>query len=248
MPEVLETLSILIPVFSPEEGYIILLLSTTALFLVYYFRTKQFFFIRHGSTVLNEMHIKQGIEGRLSEKGIAQTKQMGKYLANFRIKKILASPFKRTSETAEIIQKYLKVPIEYSPLLQERRNPSEILGKEKYDSEVKKVVGAIELSYHNDGFRYSDEENFNDLKERSKKCLNFLERQWPSRICVVTHSSFLKILLSYILYRKDLHVSEYVKLNFFNEVDSGKVTVCEYSPWKSFFSKNRGWSIVSYNE
>jgi probable phosphoglycerate mutase len=210
--------------------------------------TKRVFFVRHGRSILNEQHIRQSREGGLSEAGKAEAEIAGKFLAQVHIKKLYVSPYERTKETAQIINTHLHVPIVYSELLIERRNPSEIIGKKADDPEVKKIVDHIDLSYHDDSYRYSDEENFMDMKQRAKKCLRYLETRWPNNIAVITHGIYLKMLLAYMLRGKRLHTPEYVKLSFFNPADNGRVTLCEYHPWKRWFSRTGGWEILTYND
>ncbi len=211
-------------------------------------RTKRFYIVRHGRTILNAKRIRQGAEGGLDEAGKRQARAAGTYLRGARIERIVASPYERTRETAAIIDSYLGVSISYSPLLAERRNPSEIIGKSAEDRTVEEIVDQMDLSYHDDTYRYSDEENFSDLKTRARKCLAFLGGVRGRNICVVTHSIFLKMLLSYLLYREDLHAPDYVKLAFFNPADNGGITICEYRPWKRWLSRTHGWSIVAFNE
>jgi broad specificity phosphatase PhoE len=208
---------------------------------------KRFYFIRHGETILNAKHIKQGPEGGLAESGKQQAAKVGERLAPLHIQKIISSPYERARETAEIINGYLHVPISYSPLLAERRNPSEIIGKDRDDPEVVRIVDQMDLAYHEDEYRFSDEENFVDQKKRAKKLLALLSSQGAHTTCVVTHHAFLKMILSYMLHREALHAGDFVKLSFFNVSDNGGISICEYHPWK-MFSKTRGWEIVSYNE
>ncbi len=210
-------------------------------------RPRRFYFVRHGETILNAAHIRQGDAGGLTPEGQSQAEATGRYLKNFRIRKMIVSPYERTRETAAIINKHLNVPIEYSPLFIERRNPSEIIGKKAEDPEVAKIVDQIDRSYHDDNFRYSDEENFQDLKSRAEKALAFLSGIRGSHTGVVTHGIFLKMLIAYLLYRNLLNASDYIKLSFFNASDNANVTICEYHPWKRF-SRTRGWQVVSYNE
>lgn len=210
-------------------------------------RTRRFYFVRHGETLLNKQHIRQGRDGALSEKGREQAAIVGAYLAQFSIKQIIASSYPRAKETAEIIADHLHVPITYSELLTERRNPSEIIGKDRDDPTVKKIVDQIEESYHTDDYRFSDEENFSDLKERARKCLHLLARQGARETAVVTHHVFLKIFVAYLLYGDQLHAGDFAKLSFFNVSDNAGITICEYSPWK-FFSPTHGWRVISFNE
>jgi broad specificity phosphatase PhoE len=215
--------------------------------VLYFMRTRRFYFIRHGETILNAEHIRQGVEGSLSPNGREQAKQVGHYLKNFPIGRIISSSYPRAEETAKIIDEFLRVPIIYSPLLIERRNPSEIIGKHTDDPEVVRIVDQMDLSYHDDNYRFSDEENFADLKKRAQKCLNLLARQGARETAVVTHHVFLKMLVAYLLYREHLHAADFVKLSFFNYSNNASITVCEFHPWK-MFSPTMGWEVVSYNE
>jgi len=222
-------------------------LTLVAIGIVLIMRPRRFYFIRHGETLLNEKHIKQGEEGSLSDSGKKQASVVGELLAPLGIKKIIASPYERAKETAMIISEKVHAPIIYTRLLAERRNASILIGKSTRDPEVVRIVDEMDLAYHEDDYRYSDEENFQDLKIRARKCLLYLAKTGRTQTCVVTHHAFLKMLLSYMLYRENLHLPSYVKLSFFNTSDNGGISVCEFHPWK-IFSKTRGWEILSYNE
>lgn len=221
---------------------------TLALFLVASLaRPRRFYLVRHGETLLNAKHIRQGEEGALSEAGRRQAEAVGQYLARFPIRRVITSTYPRARETAAIISAHLRAQIVASPLFAERRNPSEIIGKSTRDPEVVRIVDQMDLAYHDDGYRFSDEENFTDLKKRARKCLRLLALQGARETAVVTHHVFLKMLLAYLLYRERLHAADFVKLSFFNVSDNAGITVCEFRPWQ-FLSKTRGWRVVSYNE
>ncbi|MCR4333588.1 MAG: histidine phosphatase family protein [Patescibacteria group bacterium] len=224
----------------------LLTLSIGAL-IAFLMRPRRFYFVRHGETVLNAAHTKQGPDGGLSELGKKQAEATGALLAPLAVRAIISSPYERAKETATIINKKLRVPVSYTSLLAERRNPSEVIGKDRDDPEVKRIIDQIDLAYHDDDYRHSDEENFIDLKKRARRCLRYLAWHGSLRNCVVTHHAFLKMLLSYMLYHHKLHSKDYVKLSYFNMSDNGGISVCEYHPWK-MFSATRGWEIVSFNE
>ncbi len=231
-----------------QNWFPIVLVVALLLFLVTRLRTKHFYFVRHGQTILNEAEVRQGEEGSLNEAGKVQADMAGLYLVQFHIQEICSSTFERAKETTDAINERLKtIPITYSPLLVERRNPTSIIGKSYHDPEVERIIGQMDQSFHDDNLRISDEENFADLKIRAERCLDFLEHRGPHEICVVTHKIFLQVLLSYILLGKNLHAAEYAKLSFFNPADNAGITVCSYSPWRRY-GKSRGWSIISYNE
>ncbi len=223
------------------------LVTLAAIGIVLLARPRRFYFVRHGETILNAEHIRQGEEGALSKKGREQAEKVGQYLKRFPIERIISSTYPRARETATIVNTHLKVPIIYSPLLAERRNPSEIIGKNRDEPDIVRIIDQMDLAYHEDDYRFSDEENFIDLKKRAKKCLNLLARQGTFETAVVTHHHFLKILIAYLLYRERLHAADFTKLSFFNVSDNGGVSICEYHPWK-MFSATRGWEVISFNE
>lgn len=223
------------------------IVTLAAIGVVLLMRPRRFYFIRHGETLLNAKHIRQGEEGALSDTGRRQAEAVGRYLERFPIKRILTSAYPRARETAAIINAHLKAQVVPSPLFAERRNPSEIIGKSTGDPEVVRIVDQMDLAYHGDDYRFSDEENFTDLKKRARKCVRLLALQGARETTVVTHHVFLKMLLAYMLYREQLHAADFIKLSFFNISDNAGITVCEFRPWQ-FLSKTRGWKVVSYNE
>ncbi|MGH7249873.1 MAG: histidine phosphatase family protein, partial [Minisyncoccia bacterium] len=101
--------------------------------------TKLIYFVRHGETESNAKQIRQGPEGHLTEKGRAQALATAKRFPKGvgRPQAIIASPYERTKETAGIIAKELGMEVEYSDLLVERRNPTEIIGHEGGERSVR---------------------------------------------------------------------------------------------------------------
>lgn len=229
---------------SPEFFFIAALAAIAVVFLM---RPRRFYLVRHGETLMNAEHIKQGAEGALSGKGRHQADRVGVYLKQFHIERIISSSYLRAKETTELINAHLKVPVIYSSLFIERRNPSEIIGKNRDEPEVTRIVDQMDLTYHEDDYRFSDEENFIDLQKRAKKCFNLLARQGARESCVVTHHVFLKMFIANLLYRDRLHAADFVKLSFFNISDNAGITICEFHPWK-LLSPTQGWEVVSYNE
>lgn len=74
------------------------------------------YLIRHG-----HKHTHAG-DPSLTELGFKQAAETGDFLRQFPIQKIIASPFKRTVETAGEISKALNLPYQTNPLLVERMN------------------------------------------------------------------------------------------------------------------------------
>lgn len=229
---------------------VLFLCSAVLLFfsLRYRYRPTQFYFIRHGETILNKQHIKQGADGLLSEKGMMQAHNAGEALRHLHIQKIFSSPYERAVQTATIMQESLHCPIVVKPVLQERKSASEVLKKKTDDPEVVRITGLTAYGYHADDYRYSDEENFVDLRSRAKKCLKMLSHVPEKRVVIVTHHAFLQVFLSYLLYRDDLTAEDLVRLSFFNPAENGGITLCVYHPRHGIYTDTKGWEIRTYNQ
>jgi broad specificity phosphatase PhoE len=209
-------------------------------------RTQVIYFIRHGETELNARGIRQGPDGPLSAKGVAQVIEAAKQFPTKKgkPKALIASPFQRTRETAEILAKALDMKIEYCDLLVERRNPTEIIGHSGAERETKSIVDRIDKSFHDDNLRYSDEENFIDLKERAKKLLKYIANRPENQIIMVTHGIFLHMVVSYMLQGEKLTASEYNKLSYINPMGNAGLTICTRT--KRLFRKEK-WSLIVWN-
>ncbi|HEV7424475.1 MAG TPA: histidine phosphatase family protein [Candidatus Paceibacterota bacterium] len=208
---------------------------------------KLIYFIRHGETENNAKDIKQGSEGSLTEKGRAQAMEAAMRFPKQKghAEVIIASPYQRTRETAEIIGRELKMPVEYSDLLVERRNPSNIIGHSAQESYVKEIIDRMDKSYHADDLRISDEENFLDLKARAKKLLVFIKKRKEKKIIMITHGVFLKMVASYMAHGEHLTASQYNSLSYFNPVNNASMAICLYTP--HFFKKDE-WKILVWND
>lgn len=203
--------------------------------------------MRHGETAFNAEKIRQGPLGSLTEKGRGQSLAMAKRFPKNkgRPQVIISSPYERAKETAEIIKNELGMEkVEYSDLLMERKNPSEVIGQWTEDVKVKKITDKIDKSYHADDLQVSDEENFANLKKRAAKLLAYIEKRREERIIMVTHSRFLKMIVSYILYGESLTASQYNNLSYFNHIDNG-MTICSYT---THFFKKPEWKLLVWND
>lgn len=210
--------------------------------------TKIIYFVRHGETVLNAQGIRQGAEGPLTEKGRSQALATAKKFPHGKGKPqvLFSSPFQRTKETAEIIARDLDIAeIHYLDLLRERRNPTEIIGHSKDEPTVRHIVDTIDKGFHPDDLRYSDEENFIDLRTRADELLRFIAKRPERRILMVTHSIFLGMIVSYMLRGKELTASEYNKLSFLNPIANAGLTICTC---RTRWFRKPVWKLLMWND
>ncbi len=204
------------------------------------------YFIRHGQTELNAKGIRQGPDGPLSPEGVLQVQAVAKRFPTKKGKPqvIISSPFQRTKETAAIIAQTLHMSVEYCDLLVERKNPTEIIGHSGKEEQVQKIVDRIDKSFHDDDLRYSDEENFMDLKARAKKLLAYIGKRKERQIIMVTHGIFLKMVASYLLAGDALTASQYNKLSFLNPMDNAALTIVTR---RTRFLRSDVWELLVWN-
>jgi broad specificity phosphatase PhoE len=213
-------------------------------------RVKLIYFVRHGETEANVKGIRQGREGSLTQHGLDQALDAAKRFPQKKGKPeiIISSPYTRTKETAEVISKVLGLPIEYSPLLAERKNPTEIIGHSGKEESVQKIVDRIDKSFHRDDLRVSDEENFEDLKNRAGQLLHFIAGRKEKKIIMVTHGIFLKMVAACITLGRDLTASEYNTLSYFNTIDNAGICIVSYTThWFPWFNQPE-WRLLVWND
>ncbi|MDO8510498.1 MAG: histidine phosphatase family protein [bacterium] len=165
---------------------------------------KTIYFVRHGESEGNAGLVFQGPSSSLTEKGKEQAAFLAKRFTKLSVDVIIASTMKRAEETAVIINDVINKPIEFSGLFVERRRPSWHVGRAKDDPEVLEADKRIQENFGVEEFRLSDEENFEDLKERAEKSLKYLAHRKEDKILVVTHGLFLRIVMASIIFEKNL--------------------------------------------
>ncbi len=210
---------------------------------------KIIYFVRHGETASNAKNIRQGPEGKLDDLGRAQALETARKFPKKkgRPQVIISSPYERTKETAEIIGQELGMKVEYSDLLVERKNPTEIVGKSGDDPEVKMIIDRIDKSFHDDNLRYSDEENFTDLNQRAQKLLNYIKQRPENHIIMVTHGIFLKMVIATILHHDHLNSLEYNTLSYFNPIHNAGLSICSYTTHWYWFGSGV-WEMLLWDD
>ena len=134
--------------------------------------------------------------------------------------------------------------VTYTELLGERKNPSEIVGKQKDSVEVRLITDKIDNTFHDDDLRYSDEENFTDLKMRARNLLKYIEERPEKNLIMVTHGIFLKMFVSYMLYGERMKASDYVRLSYENDMDNAGIVVCSCT---THWFKKPTWKLLLWN-
>ena len=208
---------------------------------------KKIYFVRHGERQGNIGVARLGHKGLLTENGIKQAEIVALRFKNIPIDLVISSDWTRAKHTAEIINKALDKKVEFSPLFAERKRASEELEKRKDDPVVLEMNRLIYENHGVPGWRYSDEENFDDLKTRALKVLDFLKNTKEENILVVTHGMFMGMIASCMIFGKDLTSAEHRRFVITFDTDNTGITFCEWdkvNPPK----RHNEWSILVWND
>lgn len=203
---------------------------------------KTVYFVRHGESEGNAGNIRLGYKGGLTELGHKQANELGQRCKNLPIGFIVCSSLQRTRETAKGILKYVSVPIEYSDLFLERRNPSEFIGLEKNTVEETYIRRTVWEHFHEPGWRYSDEENFDDLNVRAGRALEYLIERPEEHVLVVGHGMFTRVLLARMIFDENLTGVECSVFTKKFETENSGISVAEFDQKKLY------WRIVIWND
>ena len=126
-------------------------------------------------------------------------------------------------------------------MLREFKRPSEIEGKDTHDPDVMRVKALVREHFGDDAWRYSDEENFFDLRKRIAHFLQEVSQRPEKHILVVSHGGMIKYTVAMILFG-DALTPELARL-FFEGIPMKNtgLTICERR-------EDRSWKLVTLND
>ncbi|MBQ3493882.1 MAG: histidine phosphatase family protein [Clostridia bacterium] len=128
--------------------------------------------------------------GSLSELGKKQIKLIAKNLVNENIDAIYCSPIQRCVECSKIINKKLKLEVEFDERIRER---DKVLGEPKTQQE--KLWWE---NYLNPSFSSRNPEGCKEFFERVFDFVEELKNKKQSRVLVIAHSALLYAMLYYV--------------------------------------------------
>lgn len=156
------------------------------------------YLVRHGETALTPFRKFSGIgplDPALTDKGKSEAEAAGREMAKIKPEILIASPLRRTTETAEVIAKTLNLEIDFDPIWRECNfgvwdgmTVAEV--KEKYPKEYAMWVSTS--SYAPPGG-----ESYGEAMARAVHGLTSIAAEYPAKkVCVVTHNGMIKTALA----------------------------------------------------
>ena len=207
---------------------------------------KTIYLVRHGESEINVSHaFMDDAPPPLTELGKEQSRYLAKRAKKLTFDVIIASPFERTKQTAEMIVKETGHPIEYSELFTERTMPTSLVGKSRSDPDAKKLYDtAVRSSCEPGSEKVEGTETFEEMKERAGQALRFLEQRSEEDILVVGHGFFTKMLIARMLYGENMTAHDFAPFEWGWRTRNTGISVLKYEP----SDPHRSWWLLVWND
>lgn len=179
--------------------------------------------VRHGETLENRANICQGqTHGTLSDKGIAQARQLGEKLKGISFDQIWSSDLNRAVHTTDLICESLLNPVSVrkDSRLRERSFGS-------FQGQV--------FPENRTGYAYpEDVEPIQEMGIRLSSFLKDLHTDKHPQILIITHGVALRVMLSLLLFGDTIHTDQLPLLANASvtrvRIEGGRVVETNYNP------------------
>jgi broad specificity phosphatase PhoE len=204
------------------------------------------YFVRHGQSELNIDNKAQGPEGPLSELGRKQAEFVAKRFSDIPIDLIVSSPYERAKETAEIINSHLNKELVFSDLLVERRPATQFIGVRNDDPEFLKTLALThENSMTDPSWRYADEENFSEMKQRALNALAYLAGLKKDAVLAVSHGGIIKLITAALVMGEEMTYAEFHKFWVALRTENTGITLFEHRASPHGVER---WHLIAWND
>ncbi|MDD2657456.1 MAG: histidine phosphatase family protein [Candidatus Pacebacteria bacterium] len=202
---------------------------------------KHIYFVRHGESEENLTRIHIGASAQLTDTGKEQSLIVAERIQRIGVEALISSPFARASDTATPIALRLGVALELNEFLGEWLEPSMLAGLHIDDPKRKSVREEIRAAVEDHEYRHADEETFSELVVRANTVIRMLEEHPASRICVVTHGGFLRIIIGAMLFGTGFTKKDFVV--FLNRLQTSNTGITYVKR-----DETLGWRLVTWND
>jgi broad specificity phosphatase PhoE len=209
---------------------------------------KTIYLVRHGESHSNTGAMRATTSSPLTDAGRAQAQQLAERCAKLPIDIIIVGTSTRAEETALIVANKISKDFISSELFAERRKPSQQNGKPKNDPATRVIDETIRDNFHMPGYRYSDEENFDDLKSRMSFALDYLLNLEDEHVLVITHGIILRILIARVLMGEELSGKECKKFHRDLRMNNTGICILKHTDYLDEEGRSSPWQLWSWND
>lgn len=200
------------------------------------------YFVRHGESEAAKEKLSQNSGSPLSDLGRQQAKLVSKRLKLIPLDLIYSSPYQRARETAGIINKRLKLPLELMDHVREVKRATGIEGLSlESDLPTKIRVMAME-NRDNPDWKYKDSESIREIWERAGMVMDhLLKSHREQNVLVVSHGIFIKTFLTMAIFGSELDTRIFHRVQDKFRVRNTSISLLEYD-------QMTGWNLVLWND
>jgi probable phosphoglycerate mutase len=214
---------------------------------------KTVYFVRHGESTANARTQAAYLPDRdvpLSERGLEQSRFIAARAAKLPLELIIASPYKRTVDTARMITEATGLEPEYSELFVERQLPDTLVGLPLADPAADtRYREWLERFYRLETIA-EDKEDFPAFMSRAHQALTLLEGRPESHIMVVTHGMFLRAILAVMLFGPSCTIDTFRSFVAGTVTRNTGITVCTHGvyPHHDIDQASPRWRMTVFND
>jgi probable phosphoglycerate mutase len=200
---------------------------------------KKIYLIRHGES---EANVNNGpiYDSVLTQEGLRQAEFIAERCSKLPADLIIASPLKRTLQTAEKVRLSTGKPLEVSDLFVERKPPKE--AEQMNEKEWESIRVIVDENLKKPGARYADEEDFSQMLVRADQALKHLIAKDAEAIIVVTHGIFIRVLVGRAIFGENFDGEIFFDMLNGMRVKNTGLTVLEQR------EDSQGWRLVTWND
>jgi 2,3-bisphosphoglycerate-dependent phosphoglycerate mutase len=144
----------------------------------------------------------QESEAQLTTEGLAQAEKLALFLQQYKINRIISSPFKRTLQTITPYANKQNLEIEVDERLKER-----ILSSEHLTDWFEK----LKQSFEEEDLKFTGGESSKEATERIVSFIEDIRNEQTNHIAIVTHGNLSALLLNYL--SQDFGFNEWLSLS-----------------------------------
>ena len=161
------------------------------------------YLVRHGQTDWNLIKKIQGqLDIPLNETGKIQADEAGRLLSTIKARKIISSDLTRTKQTAEIINRYLSLPLTFDSRLRELNYG---------DLEGVVATSVSREEWHTFNFE-PEKMHAEDLKDFYNRVKSFFDELEDEDVVIVTHGGTLRMAMIIAQNKPVFNREEFVRL------------------------------------
>lgn len=202
------------------------------------------YLIRHGKTDAHLEKRRQSPTTPLGEFGKKQAEALAEKMDLAKIDHLYSSDWPRAIQTAEYLSRKAQLDIKTHPLVHEiEKHPQ--LDEIPDDSELNlKYIRESRENTDNFDWKFEGQgESLNDVIERAKKVIGFLENGHPNdTVAVVSHGVFMTVMTTLILLGPDFDKKTFLKVSWSLKIDNTGVNSFRYDP------ETKYWTMTCFND